>query len=61
MTDGTDLLNSLRAAVQAPVSGPDDPGYEVATPWNRAVSLHPLAVVHAGSAADVAEIGRAHV
>lgn len=51
-------LAALRDAVRCHVAGPDDAGYERATPWNVAVPVEPAAVVLACSATDVAGVMR---
>ena len=47
-------LHALRAAVRGDVAGPDDQGYALALPWNRAVGVRPRAVVAASGPDDVA-------
>ncbi|MGB3322714.1 MAG: FAD-binding oxidoreductase [Mycolicibacterium fortuitum] len=49
-----DALDGLRAHVAAPVALPGEVGYERATPWNLAATVHPAAVVLAATAYDIA-------
>src|SRR5688572_1281318 len=50
-------LASLRAAVGAPVVGPDDDGWDAARQaWNLTADLHPAAVAFADNADDVVAV-----
>ena len=46
-------LNSLRSELTGSLALPGEPGYELATPWNVAVPVRPLAVVEVHDARDV--------
>ena len=48
----------LRARLNGTLALPDEPGYELATPWNVAVTMTPAGVVAAADAQDVAETVR---
>lgn len=53
------LLEALRGAVRGRVTGPGDPGWDVARrSWNLSVDQRPRAVVHADGADDVAAVVR---
>lgn len=46
-------LDSLRSELTGSLALPGEPGYELATPWNVAVPVRPLAVVEVHDAHDV--------
>lgn len=51
-------FSGLRAALAGSLALPGENGYELATPWNVAVPVHPAAVVLAADANDVAQTVR---
>ncbi len=44
----------LRRLLAGTLACPDEPGYELSPPWNRAIEMSPMAVVAAANADDVA-------
>ncbi len=51
-------FDRLRSVLTGSLALPGEKGYELATPWNVAVPVHPAAVVSVADAADVAETVR---